>query len=191
MVGSHPASRYGRRLLRGRPNQWLGIQIWHPHHHHFGQGSPIHLRHLERSLQQAQHNDGIPPSKQRPSGEGPQAVEGGPEEQTGGRPAWPDHLPWVLLGLRAAPKDDSNISPAELVYRAPLVVPDEFVDAMEPPAADFLEHMRATPTSIPTRPLPPPPSPSGPQNNCYRPAGYTCSEAGCRRRWSTGSRPSS
>jgi hypothetical protein len=30
--------------------------------------------------------------------------------------AWPGHLPWALLGLRAAPKDDSNISSAELVY---------------------------------------------------------------------------
>jgi hypothetical protein len=68
---------------------------------------------------------------------------------------WPDHLPQVLLGLRAAPKDDSNISSAELVYGVPLVLPSEFVDAKEPPATNFLEHMRATPTSIPTRPLPP------------------------------------
>jgi transposase InsO family protein len=42
--------------------------------------------------------------------------------------AWPDHLPWALLGLRAAPKDDSNISSAELVYGAPLVLPGEFLD---------------------------------------------------------------
>jgi hypothetical protein len=31
----------------------------------------------------------------------------------------------------------------------------EFVDAREPPAADFLEQVRSTPTSIPTRPVPP------------------------------------
>jgi hypothetical protein len=36
--------------------------------------------------------------------------------------AWPDHLPWVLLGLRAASKDDSNKSLVELVYGAPLVL---------------------------------------------------------------------
>jgi hypothetical protein len=69
--------------------------------------------------------------------------------------AWPDHLPWVLLGLRAAPKDDSNISSAELVYGAPLVLPGEIVDAAVPPPADFLEHMRAIPSSIPKRPPPP------------------------------------
>jgi hypothetical protein len=29
---------------------------------------------------------------------------------------WEAHLPWVLMGLRAAPKEDSGISLAELVY---------------------------------------------------------------------------
>ncbi len=29
---------------------------------------------------------------------------------------WPAHLPWVLLGLRVAPKEDSGVSSAELVY---------------------------------------------------------------------------
>jgi transposase InsO family protein len=110
--------------------------------------------------------------------------------------AWPDHLPWVLLGLRAASKDGSNISSAELVYGAPLVLPGEFLDAAEPPAAEFLEHMRTIPTSIPTRPL------SGPRSSSYRPAGSTCGVAGRRRRsrrrmlahtrcWSPGRRPSS
>ena len=36
---------------------------------------------------------------------------------------WTSHLPWVLLGMRAAPKEDSNLSSAELVYGAPLVTP--------------------------------------------------------------------
>jgi transposase InsO family protein len=65
---------------------------------------------------------------------------------------WPGHLPWVLLGMRNTPKDDSAISSAELVYGAPLVLPSEFVDAAEPPAADFLEHVRPGPVSIPTTP---------------------------------------
>jgi hypothetical protein len=29
---------------------------------------------------------------------------------------WEFHLPWVLLGLRAVPKDDSGVSSAELVF---------------------------------------------------------------------------
>jgi hypothetical protein len=55
------------------------------------------------------------------------------------------------------PKDDSAISSAELVYGAPLVLPGEFMDAAEPPSADFLEHVRPGPVSIPTRPIRQPP----------------------------------
>ena len=40
--------------------------------------------------------------------------------------SWISQLPWVLLGLRTTPKDDSNISVAEMVFGDPLVVPAEF-----------------------------------------------------------------
>ncbi len=43
---------------------------------------------------------------------------------------WPDHLPWVLLGMRAAPKEDSAVSSAEMVLGEPLVLP------RQPPAAE-------------------------------------------------------
>jgi transposase InsO family protein len=36
---------------------------------------------------------------------------------------WPAHLPWVLLGIRTSPKDDSAIFSAELVYGAPWSFP--------------------------------------------------------------------
>ena len=51
---------------------------------------------------------------------------------------WLDHLPWVLLGLRLAPKEDSAVSSAELVYGAPLTLPVQFLAAPEPPAEVFL-----------------------------------------------------
>jgi Integrase zinc binding domain/Integrase core domain len=35
-------------------------------------------------------------------------------------PDWPRHLLWVLLGLRAAPREDSGLSTAELVFGAQL-----------------------------------------------------------------------
>ncbi|XP_062923396.1 uncharacterized protein LOC134356391 [Mobula hypostoma] len=44
-------------------------------------------------------------------------------------PNWVDELPWVLLGIRTAPKEDLHSSSAELVYGAPLVVPGEFIPA--------------------------------------------------------------
>ncbi len=46
---------------------------------------------------------------------------------------WADRLPWVMLGLRSAPKEDLQASSAELVYGQPLRVPGEFFpDAAAP-----------------------------------------------------------
>lgn len=40
---------------------------------------------------------------------------------------WVGRLPWVMLGLRSAPKEDLDASPAELVLGQPLRVPGEFL----------------------------------------------------------------
>lgn len=40
---------------------------------------------------------------------------------------WLDHLPWVMLGLRSAPKEDLQCSAAELVFGQPSRVPGEFL----------------------------------------------------------------
>ncbi|XP_066955711.1 uncharacterized protein [Macrobrachium rosenbergii] len=40
---------------------------------------------------------------------------------------WKYQLPWVLLGLRTAPRDNGNPSAAEKIYGEPLVVPGELV----------------------------------------------------------------
>ncbi len=55
---------------------------------------------------------------------------------------WPEYLPWVLLGLRTAPKEDSGILAAELVYGAALALPAEFLSTAEPPATDFLKRVQ-------------------------------------------------
>ncbi|XP_059098329.1 uncharacterized protein LOC131892540 [Tigriopus californicus] len=38
-------------------------------------------------------------------------------------PHWYHHLPWVLFGIRCPPKDDIQMSPAQLLYGASLKVP--------------------------------------------------------------------
>ncbi len=48
---------------------------------------------------------------------------------------WADHLPWVLLGIRAARKDDTGVSLAELVYGYGLVLPGE-LQVPSPPVRD-------------------------------------------------------
>jgi transposase InsO family protein len=56
---------------------------------------------------------------------------------------WMKHLPWVLLGLRAAPKEESGLSSAEMVYGAALTLPGEFLGAEEVPLPEFLTELRA------------------------------------------------
>jgi hypothetical protein len=58
----------------------------------------------------------------------------------------------VLLGLRTAPKEDSGVSAAELVYGAALALPAELLSAAEPPAAKFLQKFQPVEISA-TRPL--------------------------------------
>jgi hypothetical protein len=61
---------------------------------------------------------------------------------------WPALLPWVLLGLRTAPKEDSNISSAELCLGAPLTLPGEFIAGPEPPPQKFVDSLRAAPPAL-------------------------------------------
>ena len=63
---------------------------------------------------------------------------------------WPQHLPWVLLGLRAAPKEDSRHSSAELVYGARLALPAQLTADAELLVEEILEAIRTTET-LPTR----------------------------------------
>ena len=43
----------------------------------------------------------------------------------GAASAWEDHLPWVFLGLHAAPKDESGLLAAEAALGQPLVIPGQ------------------------------------------------------------------
>ena len=57
--------------------------------------------------------------------------------------AWMDDLPWVMLGLRTAPKDEMGASVAEMVYGAPLSVSGTFFGpGGEPEASEHLQRMR-------------------------------------------------
>ena len=67
---------------------------------------------------------------------------------------WPAHLPWVLLGLRSAPRDATGISAAELLYGAPLTLPGSFLDTAEPPPAAFADLLRSSVPAV--APLPQP-----------------------------------
>ena len=55
---------------------------------------------------------------------------------------WLEHLPWVLLGIRTAPRDENGVSAAEFLYGEPLFLPGQFLDVPSPPSPGFLESMR-------------------------------------------------
>ena len=52
-------------------------------------------------------------------------------------PSWTRELPWVLLGIRTAPKEDLGCSSAEMVYGALLTVPGDFI-----PSHDIPDHLK-------------------------------------------------
>jgi hypothetical protein len=57
---------------------------------------------------------------------------------------WVDHLPWVLMGLRAAPREDGGSTPAQEVFGTPLILPGQFLDSPEIPPKIFLEQFSKT-----------------------------------------------
>ena len=63
-------------------------------------------------------------------------------------PAWMDHLPLVLLGIRTSIRSDTGWCPAELVYGATLRLPGEFLfppeDPSFTPSTEFVSRLRAS-----------------------------------------------
>ena len=51
----------------------------------------------------------------------------------GGAAAWADHLPWVMLGIRASPKEESGTSAGEAALGHVLEVPGQLLTTTAPP----------------------------------------------------------
>ena len=51
-----------------------------------------------------------------------------------GAAAWADHLPWVMLGISASPKEESGTSAAEAALGHVLAVPGQLLTTTAPPA---------------------------------------------------------
>ncbi len=51
---------------------------------------------------------------------------------------WYSHLPWVMMGIRTAWREDSAFSPAENVFGSQPVLPGQFLSAPESPSPSFL-----------------------------------------------------
>jgi hypothetical protein len=51
------------------------------------------------------------------------------------------------MGLRAAPTEDTDVSPAEIVFGAPLVLPGQILDAEEPSRSLSYAQLAAKPAA--------------------------------------------
>ena len=56
--------------------------------------------------------------------------------------SWFEHLPWVLLGLRTSPREDSATSASEAVYGSLLTLPGQFLEVQDPPTNLFYENLK-------------------------------------------------
>jgi hypothetical protein len=65
---------------------------------------------------------------------------------------WHDHLPWVMLGIRASFREDSKFSPAEAVFGSQLILSGQFINTAESPSPSFLSDLQTTMTGRPPRP---------------------------------------
>jgi hypothetical protein len=57
---------------------------------------------------------------------------------------WADELPFVLLSLRAQPREDTGLSPAESVFGAPIVLPNEFLQCDELAVDSIIKNLKKT-----------------------------------------------
>ncbi len=57
---------------------------------------------------------------------------------------WSEELPFVLLGLQAQPREDTGLSPAEAVFGAPIVLPNEFLQNEEMPVDAIIKNFSKT-----------------------------------------------
>ena len=57
-------------------------------------------------------------------------------------PRWLEHLPWVMLGLRAAAREDSGVSLAQSVFGSELALPSELAANSELFVSQFLTKMQ-------------------------------------------------
>jgi hypothetical protein len=65
---------------------------------------------------------------------------------------WHVHLPWVMLGIRASFREDSEFSPADAVFGSQLILPGQFINTAESPSLSFLNDLQTTKSGS----LPPP-----------------------------------
>ena len=59
-------------------------------------------------------------------------------------PDWIQYLPWVMLGIRATPREDTDITPAQAVFYSALILPSQIASDPEASLDNFMSTIKAT-----------------------------------------------
>jgi hypothetical protein len=147
VVGGHPTQGSLGGLLHRCFLVLLGGPLWGSRDGHYGQGSSIFFSNMGLLLQAggpAPRDDyGLPPPGQCLVERAHRQLKAAFRARGAGTD-WPAHLPWVLLGLHAAPKEISGVSSAEAVYGEQLTLPGDFNAGVEFPPLAFKEELASS-----------------------------------------------
>jgi hypothetical protein len=123
----------------------MGEQIWSTSRHDIRPRTPVHLLPVGRPVRLAQDpaqpDDSMSPAVQR---NGFHRRLKYALRACCAAANWVDHLPWVILGLRAAAREDDDTAPSQTVCCSPLILSGQFLDSPELPSKDFLEQLSKT-----------------------------------------------
>ena len=99
------------------------------------------VRHLLPTQDQAQDHHSFPPAVQWHGGKFHRQLKNSLRARLASSD-WFEHLPWVLLGLRTSPREDSATSASETVYGSVLTLPGQFLEVQDPPTNSFYENLK-------------------------------------------------
>jgi len=124
--------------LHGFLHYQLGGTFWLAGHSYNGQGCPVHLCCVDRCLHQPGQWASTTCSPRLTT---LRAIGCTGRSRThlcasGTGSTCHSHLPWVLMGLCAAPKEDSAVFSGKLINGSPLILPGQLLHVTDPPRGD-------------------------------------------------------
>ena len=138
MARGNSAEEHYSSRLRFCTDKRMDSTFWCPQYHHVRQGCAVHVSDLASLVQytqdQVRGDNSLSPTEQwaciehfnRQLKNALKACACGVD--------WAEHLPWVMLGIGAAPKEDSVVSAAEMVFGSPLTLPGQILTEEDVPA---------------------------------------------------------
>ncbi len=134
MDGSHPPFRNVRGGMCKSFNFYRDFSFWSAQNDHFRSWAAIYFQCLVSPLQNANISHKQTTAYHLESNGAIERLHRCLKDALRVRATtatWSEELPFVLLRLRAQPREDTGLSPAEAVFGAQIVLPNEFLQNNE------------------------------------------------------------